>query len=362
MEKTGDSNYPYNGNLTWLRERTILLAVHGSHAYGTSLPTSDTDLKGVAVPPRSYFLGFADRFEQAESHDPDMVIYDVRKFCALAADCNPNIIEVLWSDESDYRLLTPGGRLLVEHRADFLSKKARHTFAGYAHAQLKRIRTHYRWLTNPPASPPTRADMGLPERTVIPADQLMAAQAAITKRLDQWNTNFLDGLDPATRIEVMAKMTEVLTEIGVNSDSQWSNAARSVGYDANFIRLLDLERQYGCRHKEWDQYQNWKATRNAARADLESKHGYDTKHGMHLVRLMRMCREILTLGRVIVKRPDRDELLAIRAGEWPYERLVEWAEREDRAMEDLYKSSTLPKCPDRAALDRLCITIVESMQ
>lgn len=353
--------FPYNGNLTWLRERTILCVVHGSHCYGTSLPTSDLDLKGVAVPPRDYFLGFANRFEQAESHDPDVVIYDVRKFCALAADCNPNIIEVLWADESDYRGLTPAGRMLVDARAMFLSKKARHTFAGYAHAQLKRIQTHYRWLKHPPKSPPTRAEHGLPERTVIPADQLEAAQSAIQKKLDQWNPHFLDALDPAARIATIAKMTELLAEQGINADTQWQCAANAVGYDANFIRLLDLERQYGCRKKEWEQYQNWKATRNEARAALEAKFGYDTKHGMHLVRLMRMCREILTTGKVVVKRPDAQELLAIRSGAWSYDRLVAWAEAEDRAMEALYASSLLPKSPDRAAIDRVCVAIVEAM-
>lgn len=355
------SDYPYNGNLKWLRERTILLTVHGLKAYGTDLPTSDTDLKGVAVPPREYFHGFVNRFEQSESHDPDLVVYDLRKFMALAADCNPNIIEVLWTDESCHRVMTPTGRRLVDARALFLSKKARHTFAGYAHAQLTRIRGHHRWLKSPPKTPPTRADFGLPERTVIPSDQLAAAQSAIAKRLDQWNAHFLDGLDAAARIEVVAKMSELLAEIGVNGDNQWQAAARGVGHDANFIRLLDIERQYECRKKEWDQYQNWKRTRNEARAGLEAQFGYDTKHGMHLVRLMRMCREILTTGEVVVKRPDRDELLAIRAGAWPYERLVEWAEAEDSAMGALYETSPLPHTPDRAKLDALCADIVEGM-
>src|ERR1039458_5020213 len=35
-----------------------------------------------------------------------------------------------------------------------------------------------------------------------------------------------------------------------------------------------------------DQYNGWKAQRNPKRAELEAKFGYDTKHAMHLVRLM----------------------------------------------------------------------------
>ncbi|AEZ66297.1 hypothetical protein phiTE_131 [Pectobacterium phage phiTE] len=36
--------------------------------------------------------------------------------------------------------------------------------------------------------------------------------------------------------------------------------------------------------------------RNAARHELEEKFGYDTKHAMHLVRLLRMSQEILETG------------------------------------------------------------------
>jgi len=45
---------------------------------------------------------------------------------------------------------------------------------------------------------------------------------------------------------------------------------------------------------------------------LEAKFGFDTKHAMHLIRLLRMAREILETGVVHVKRPDAEELSAIR--------------------------------------------------
>jgi predicted nucleotidyltransferase len=350
---------PYRGNLTWLRERTILCVTHGSTAYGLNTPTSDIDIKGIAIPPREYFHGFDKRFEQAESKDPDMVVYDIRKFFALASECNPNIIEVLWGDEADRRMVTPAGLRLLEARELFLSKKARFTFSGYAHAQLKRIATHYRWLKTPPQSPPTRTDLGLPERTVIPADQLQAAHAAIEKRLGEWHLDDMSGVEPADRIRLQNLMAEMLGEIGVTADAQYAAAARSIGYEENFLRLLDLERQYKARKVEWEQYQNWKATRNEARAALESKWGFDTKHAMHLVRLMRMCREILESWRVIVKRPDRDELLAIRNGAWSYEELTEWAARQDAELGELYKTSTLRHSTDRPALDALCRELVE---
>lgn len=88
----------------------------------------------------------------------------------------------------------------------------------------------------------------------------------------------------------------------------------------------------------------------------------NTKHGMHLVRLMRMCREILTEGVVHVRREDADELCAIREGAWDYDKLVGWAEDQDIELIEVANKSPLPKAPDRRSLDQLCQEIVRSMQ
>ncbi len=58
---------------------------------------------------------------------------------------------------------------------------------------------------------------------------------------------------------------------------------------------------------------------------------------------------------------DREEILAIRAGQWDYDELVEWAEAEDQALHDKYKSRdyVVPKAPNRKAIDQLCIQMVE---
>lgn len=353
-------------NFPWLKERTILLTKHGSHAYGLNTETSDLDMKGVTIAPINHYLGFTNTFEQAEGHADDKsyeyVIFELKKFFKLAADCNPNVIEILYTDDSDLLFLSPVGKKLRENRDLFLSRKAKHTFSGYAMSQLKRIRGHRAWLLDPPKAAPTRSEFNLPERTVVPADQLMAATAQITKQLDRWEFKDLELLDASVRIPVMEAMAETLAEIKLGADEKFRAAGRVLGFSDNFLEILEAERKYKSRQTEWAQYQNWKATRNPARAELEAKHLYDVKHGMHLVRLMRMCGEILTTGKVHVKRTeDRDELKAIRAGEWSYDRLVEWAEKIDKSLETVYKESKLPHAPDREKLDRLCIELVQEI-
>lgn len=301
--------------------RTIYLARVGSHAYGTNLPTSDSDFKGVCIPTKEYFFGCSKHFEQLERQaskgsPADLSVMALAKFCNLAADCNPNIIEILNVDEEDVVHIDLFGRWLRLYRDLFLSRKARFTFAGYAHAQLKRIKTHRSWLLKPPVKKPTREDFGLFNQMKVSKSELGAFESLMK-----------DGVD--------------------------------VTLPKDILTLFVKERQYQTAMTEYQQYENWKAKRNEARAALEAKYGYDTKHGMHLIRLMRMCREILRDGEVIVRRPDAKELLSIRAGEWSYDRIVGHAEELEAECEELYTTSTLPKCPDRARIDDLVMNITE---
>lgn len=354
----------YKGGLKWLPERTIYLTLSGSHSYGTSVPTSDTDYRGIAIAPKAYYFGINNRFEQAEQNDPDLTVFDIRKYIELAANANPNVLELLYTEPSDHLLVTPLGQKLIDNRDLFLSQKAKHTFSGYAISQLKRIDLHRRYLLYPPKAPPTRAEFGLPERTVIPHDQLAAANAAIRKKVDSWNWKDLDNISPADRQAIQDEFTNKLIEITQWSDSEldgnvWLSAARSLGFDSNFIELLDRERQYTCRHNEWKSYNNWKQNRNKARAEMEAKFGLDLKHAGHLYRLLVMCREILSEGKVIVKRPDAAEILNIRNGGWTYERLVEWASQQDKELSEIMLTSKLPKAPNRNKIDELCISLIE---
>ena len=121
----------------------------------------NTPLFGICIPPRPYLLGLS-TFEQWEHKDEtgDAVIYALTKFVRLALACNPNIIELLYTDARHVLFANDYGQQLVDHRYLFLTKQARHTFAGYAISQLRRIERHHRWLVNPPDHKPTQQEFG----------------------------------------------------------------------------------------------------------------------------------------------------------------------------------------------------------
>lgn len=353
-----DFEFP-KSNLDWLQKRTIYLTRHGSHAYGTNTPASDVDIRGVAVAPREYYLGYSKRFEQAEFKQPvDMVVYELQKFFRLAADCNPNCLEVIYTHQRDHLLNTVYGNMLLEKRDLFLSKKARHTFSGYAMSQLKRLRAHSRWLRDPPKGEPNRKDFDLPPATLIPKSQLEAVLADVRKVTEAWDIA-IPGADEASIIDLKKKYAVALAEQKITADNQWEAASRKLGVDENFIYLMGQERKFQTAVVEWRKFQTWKAERNEARAALEAKHGYDTKHGMHLVRLLRMGREVLAGEGVKVFRPDREELLEIRNGAWSFDYLMEWAEKADKDLDAAYAASRLPRTPDQEKLDQLCQHVIE---
>lgn len=64
-------------------------------------------------------------------------------------------------------------------------------------------------------------------------------------------------------------------------------------------------------------------------------------------------------GKVQVKRPDAEELLAVRFGKRSYDDLVGEAEQLEAECDELYKTSTLRKEPDRNKLDALIVDMTE---
>lgn len=339
---------------------TILYCRAGSHAYGTNLPSSDEDFRGVFIPDENYYLGLL-KVEQVETNQngKDVVVYELRKYLQLAADCNPNILELVFCDESDVLHCSEEGRILRENRENFLSKKARFTFSGYAMSQLKRIESHRRWLLHPPTHKPTRAEYSLPEKSTLSASELGAAVSLMRGKIDSWDLD-LEPLSEAAKIELTTRLSEVLAEMNLASqESKVQAAGRALGFDDNFLALVKAEQRYETALKEWNQFINWQENRNKARGEVEKKHGYDTKNALHLVRLMKMAREILEEGKVLVKRPDAKELLEIRNGAWSYEKLITWAKEQDQSLEETYKKSTLRHKPDMKYINSLCVELVK---
>jgi len=299
------------------RFKLIFAGLTGSHLYGTALPESDRDVRGVFIPSEEFYLGFLEKVEQVENHEPDETYWEISKFFKLCLDNNPNILELLFIPEQFRLFVTPEWLEILSHKDMFLSTKAKYTFSGYALSQLHRIKQHREWLLNPPKKQPERNNFGLPNANIVHKDQVNA---------------FNELLHSETPIEL--------------SD--------------NALEILQREKAYINASKQWQQYQDWKTNRNPQRAELEAKYFYDTKHGSHLYRLIGEGIELLTTGNITFPRPNAEELLAIRKGAYSYQQLMDKLGGDKFDIDSLFSfESKLPHNPDRKNADMLCRKLIK---
>jgi predicted nucleotidyltransferase len=115
----------------------ILSVVVGSRAYGLETGDSDTDRRGVFVAPTEEFWRLTKPVTHRDGPLPEQFSWEVERFCGLALDANPTVLECLWSPLTE--VLTPEGERLRDLRGAFLSQRAHQTFIGYADAQFRRL-------------------------------------------------------------------------------------------------------------------------------------------------------------------------------------------------------------------------------
>jgi predicted nucleotidyltransferase len=96
-----------------------------------------------------------------------------------------------------------------------------------------------------------------------------------------------------------------------------------------------------------------KGQKNIHRAELEQKHGYDTKYAMHVIRLYGEAKELMEDGRITLPRPNRDELTEIRSGRYSLAEIQELGAQLESEALAAQATSTLPDKVDREAISSL---------
>lgn len=327
-------------------DNLIVKHLAGSLAYGTNLPTSDVDYRGIYCdPPRGIITPWSKpRTEQwVDKSEEDTVITELHKYMEGYVNGSPNTLESLWVDPSDVTHTSEVYDYLRKMAPELISKKLRYTFGGYALGQMKRIKGHAKWINQPqPEESPVRGDYFKLIQNFLP-EKLFAKEFSIRK----YNTGHI--------LVPYGNSIYGVVQYPNYSIFNGDGSIRKVVYEElpdavkkahpTFIVKLN-EEVYKSDKETHTNYWKWKRERNEKRSELEEKFGYDTKHAMHIVRLLRMGEEVLRDGVVNVKRPDAAELLDIRAGKWKYEELLEWSEHQDNELDKLFKVSPLPNKVD----------------
>lgn len=136
----------------WLNANLHWEVKMGSFAYGVARPDSDLDIYGWCMPPKAilfpiidgYVVGLDENiptFEQRiyQDEEYDITIYGLTKYMKLVRENNPNMLDSLFVP--DYCILHQSkmGLMMRDARHLFLSKKAYHSFRGYAASQRSKV-------------------------------------------------------------------------------------------------------------------------------------------------------------------------------------------------------------------------------
>lgn len=291
-----------------LDKNICILGLGGSRAYGTNLPESDIDIRGVAIRRKEDIL-LGNDFENFVDVNTDTTIYSFDKIIDLLTKCNPNTIELLGLDTDDYIYKNEIGEFLLKNKDIFLSNRCINTFSEYALQQLYRMQQK----TNAAL---TEEELN---RHISGVLNNMSKKMKDKYNLDENNLSFY-------LVDGKIKCNIIATQCSIEDLS---------GMLSEFNNTL---RDY---------------RKTSKRNEHALNHGKIAKHSMHLLRLYMMGIDLVSEGKIQTKRiKEHDLLMDIRNGVYldengiPNKHFFEIVDEYKNKFENACKNSVLPDEPD----------------
>ena len=299
-----------------LGDNIVLLGLGGSYAYGTNNENSDIDVRGVATHSAEDILT-RKGFEQVVNEETDTTIYSLEKIVNLLSNCNPNTIEILGLEPWQYFYVTDIGQALIDNRDMFLSKRAIHSFGGYASSQLRRLEN--------------RA-----ARTMEQTKREEFILRSIENAKYTFPTKFFECPEDAIKLYIdKAVNPEYDTEIFMDINLKHYPLR---DYKSMWSEMIAIIKEYA---------------KIGARNRKAIERGKLSKHMMHLVRLYLMCFDILEKGEIITYRAkEHDFLMDIRNGKYlddedhPLPEFYDIVDELENKLEYWKEHTELPANPD----------------
>lgn len=115
----------------------IYRCIVGSRAYGLDDANSDTDRRGIYLPPAELHWSLSGIPEQLDNKATEECYWEIQKFLTLALKANPNVLECLYTPLVE--TATPLAEELLSMRDLFLSQLVYQTYNGYVMSQFKKL-------------------------------------------------------------------------------------------------------------------------------------------------------------------------------------------------------------------------------
>jgi hypothetical protein len=370
----------------------LLIVIRGSQAYGTNLPTSDTDYAGVYIQSQEDILGTKYK-EQINDDKNDTVFYEIRRFLELLASNNPTILELLNTPEDCVIYIHPLFSKILERRDEFITKVCAKSFGGYGIQQIKKARGQNK-KQNWEKEKITRKD-------VLDFVYVIEGEKSVPWKV--WNSEqrfeekfcgvvnvpnardvysvfyddvahdlFSETVDEIDRLFLIKHRKENGMPMGFGYKGLVKTGEGANAAESNQLRMSSIPKGetpicniiynkdgYTMHCKDYREYEEWLEKRNLERWTDVKNHDQkiDGKNMMHCKRLLEMAREIGEGKGIIVRRPNASELIAIRKGEIDLQTLIDDAENEIAEIDRIFAESNLPDSVSPELVHNLLVEI-----
>lgn len=300
--------------------KTVLLTQFGSTIYGTSTPSSDTDIKGIFIPEAKDIVmqhvqdsitktTKINKNSRNTAEDVDTEWFSLQKYFELLIQGQTVALDLLFCPKEFWVENNSTWDWIQSERTAFLHKGL-NAFVGYCRTQAAK----YGIKGTRIASLRVALDM----LKAWPADEKL-----LNLDLESWvvgiNNEFI-------------KITDIRNPRGEMEPHLEVNG-RKIPFHSRVKYASDILQ------KIFDEYGH--------RALLAEKNeGVDWKALSHAVRVCSQATELLSTHQITFPRPDAALLLQVKKGELPYNQVAEIIEAGMHEVEALTKISTLPEKPD----------------
>lgn len=323
-------------------DRLIALSTFGSRLYGTILPTSDWDFKGVMLPTADQIL-MQERESTASlksksgkvegvkngAEDYDVEIFSVYRFLELLAEGQSNAVDLLFTPRDQFFRRGHLFEQIWENRSLFLNKHCKQA-VGYAYAQANK----YGLRGNRMAALIYVTD-------ALQHGHLNHPRMALGEYLDAYCPNFWKYLETDKEIgHFIRKSIEEGSQLPGGKLEHLQVCKKMAGYTSS------VKNAYSLYKKELDEYGDRSKAAYVAG-------GVDTKALYHALRIVKQTEELLLTGHVTFPRPEADYLIKVRTGEVLGAEVAEKIEEGFDAIRAAQKVSVLRENADWKAINEI---------
>lgn len=309
----------------------------GSHVYGTNLPTSDKDFKGVFLPDAQELVmqraakhiknsTKKDDSKRNTANDVDDELFSFQTYMELIRQGQTVALDMLFTPTSYYCSDVPVSPLwqeIVDNRQKLIHKGT-NAFVGYTKAQAAKYGHK--------------------------GDRLSALNAFMRESLD-W--------DGHRELGDYAEALEAFVEAAASKEAEivlipTPNGSSGEMRDMPHLQLANKKVGYSCTVDYARQVYQLALDKYGHRAKLaESNDGIDWKATMHAVRIAAEAKELLLTGHITFPRPEASLLLAIRQGTLPYKQVEALIDQGLADIKDAELRSNLSDKPNYSYMDTL---------